>query len=397
MTGRCSGCSTRGRSPSRRTRSCGPRPIASRPNCDVAPPKLCLIDDGFPRAFVVGRGPGGATLAVSTGLLRAVRRDELDAVIAHELAHVRSLDVLTQTFAVLLATTLVETSRIGGFLSRALLFVLAPDRGRVHARTAVAEARVRGRSRRGEPSATRTTSPTRSCASTRPPSSSRSRPRPRRSRSTRSTRSRPTGSRGCSAPIPRSPSGSGGCGHSAARATDASGRSARRRRLTPERRKVHPLQAHRPGNAEGDTRSVCPLPELIRRRPTLPGALAPSTIGAGGLNFSVRNGKRCTPAAMTAESVKGGTRPPARHARGDAGRRRFERRSYLQNSIATQTCSKSRPRAISTGQLNTLLCLHRPPINVVVFHGPYSLEVMGSLILRWASRLDAFSGYPVQT
>ena len=33
----------------------------------VTPPKLCLIDDGFPRAFVVGRGPGGATLVVSTG------------------------------------------------------------------------------------------------------------------------------------------------------------------------------------------------------------------------------------------------------------------------------------------------------------------------------------------
>ena len=47
-------------------------------------------------------------------------------MIAHELAHIRSLDVLTQTFAVLLATTLVETSRLGGFLSRALLFVLAP-------------------------------------------------------------------------------------------------------------------------------------------------------------------------------------------------------------------------------------------------------------------------------
>jgi len=33
---------------------------------------------------------------------------------------------------------------------------------------------------------------------------------------------------------------------------------------------------------------------------------------------------------------------------------------------------KSRPRAISTGPLNTLLCLHVPPINVVVSHGPYS-------------------------
>src|SRR5687768_6726618 len=40
------------------------------------------------------------------------------------------------------------------------------------------------------------------------------------------------------------------------------------------------------------------------RRPTLPGACAPSTIGAGGLNFSVRNGKRCIPAAMTAQIVE---------------------------------------------------------------------------------------------
>jgi heat shock protein HtpX len=92
----------------------------------IAPPKLALIDDGFPRAFVVGRAPGSATLAVSTGLLHALRREELEAVIAHELSHIRSLDVLTQTFAVLFATTLLELSRVGGFLSKALLFVLGP-------------------------------------------------------------------------------------------------------------------------------------------------------------------------------------------------------------------------------------------------------------------------------
>ena len=115
----------------------------------VVPPKLCLIDDGFPRAFVVGRGPGGATLVVSTGLLRVARREELDAIIAHELAHIRSLDVLTQMFAVLLATTLMETSRLGGFLSRALLFVLGPIACRVHARAAVAPPRVQRRPGRG--------------------------------------------------------------------------------------------------------------------------------------------------------------------------------------------------------------------------------------------------------
>ena len=92
----------------------------------VSPPKIYLVDDLFPRAFTVGRGPRSSTLAVSTGLLGALPPDELAAVLAHELAHVRSRDVMTQTFVVLLATMLVETSRLGGWLSRALLYVLAP-------------------------------------------------------------------------------------------------------------------------------------------------------------------------------------------------------------------------------------------------------------------------------
>ena len=44
--------------------------------------------------------------------------------------------------------------------------------------------------------------------------------------------------------------------------------------------------------------------ESNRRRPTLPGGCPPSTIGPGELNFSVRNGKRCFPAGMTAELSK---------------------------------------------------------------------------------------------
>ena len=92
----------------------------------IAAPKLQLIDDGFPRAFVVGRGPRSATLTVSSGLLTGVTPGELEAVLAHELAHVRSRDVLTQTYAVLLSTTLLELTRIGGFLARFLVAVLAP-------------------------------------------------------------------------------------------------------------------------------------------------------------------------------------------------------------------------------------------------------------------------------
>src|SRR5690625_3205198 len=55
------------------------------------------------------------------------------------------------------------------------------------------------------------------------------------------------------------------------------------------------------------------------------------------------------------------------------------------------------PRPISTGQLNTLPCLHPQPINPVVSRGSYSLNGMGTLILKLASHLDAFSAYPDRT
>ncbi len=58
----------------------------------------------------------------------------------------------------------------------------------------------------------------------------------------------------------------------------------------------------------------------------------------------------------------------------------------------TSTGSNQAYRAISTGQLNALLRLHLRPIDVVVYHGS-----QGYLVLRGASRLDAFSGYPVRS
>jgi heat shock protein HtpX len=89
-------------------------------------PRLYLMPDGLPRALVVGRGPRGSALAVSSGLLSAATPAELEAVLAHELAHVRHRDVAVQTIVVAVAATLLEASRIGGWLQRALLFVLGP-------------------------------------------------------------------------------------------------------------------------------------------------------------------------------------------------------------------------------------------------------------------------------
>ena len=58
---------------------------------------------------------------------------------------------------------------------------------------------------------------------------------------------------------------------------------------------------------------------------------------------------------------------------------------------------RSSPRPISTSPLKALLPLHFWPIYLIFFEGPYQINSVGDLILRLASRLDAFSAYPVRT
>jgi heat shock protein HtpX len=93
----------------------------------VVKPKLYVLPDSYPRALSAGRGAGGgAALALSVGLMGVASPAELEGIIAHELAHLRHRDVLVQTAAVVVATAIVESSRVGGALQRALLFVLGP-------------------------------------------------------------------------------------------------------------------------------------------------------------------------------------------------------------------------------------------------------------------------------
>ena len=92
----------------------------------VERPKLYLLPDGHPRALAVGRGASSSGIALSRGLARLLSPAELDGVLAHVLAKARHRDVVVETPLVVVAGWLVEASRIGGFLERALLFVLGP-------------------------------------------------------------------------------------------------------------------------------------------------------------------------------------------------------------------------------------------------------------------------------
>lgn len=55
-------------------------------------PKVYVIDDPAPNAFATGRNPETASLAITTGLLQKLNRDELQGVMAHEMSHVRNFD-----------------------------------------------------------------------------------------------------------------------------------------------------------------------------------------------------------------------------------------------------------------------------------------------------------------
>lgn len=92
----------------------------------VLRPRLYLVADTYPRALAAGRGGRGAVIALSSGLLGVASPAELEGIIAHEVAHIRNRDLLVQTAAAVLAAAIVEVSRIGGFLQRALLFALGP-------------------------------------------------------------------------------------------------------------------------------------------------------------------------------------------------------------------------------------------------------------------------------
>jgi heat shock protein HtpX len=78
-------------------------------------PKVYLIDSDQPNAFATGRNPENAAVAATSGLMQRLNRDEVRAVLAHELGHVKNRDSLTMTITAVLAGAI-------GMLAQSLFF-----------------------------------------------------------------------------------------------------------------------------------------------------------------------------------------------------------------------------------------------------------------------------------
>jgi heat shock protein HtpX len=100
-------------------------------------PKVYLIDTPQPNAFATGRNPQNAAVAATTGLLRALSREEVAGVMAHELAHIRNRDTLIMTVTATFAGAISmlanfalffggDRERPMGILGTIALMILAP-------------------------------------------------------------------------------------------------------------------------------------------------------------------------------------------------------------------------------------------------------------------------------
>src|SRR5947199_4866401 len=87
--------------------------LASRAGLSM--PRVFLMDEAQPNAFATGRNPENAAVAVTTGLVHSLSREELAGVIAHELAHVKNHDTLTMTITATIAGAISMLAQFGLF------------------------------------------------------------------------------------------------------------------------------------------------------------------------------------------------------------------------------------------------------------------------------------------
>ncbi|ADB59107.1 peptidase M48 Ste24p [Haloterrigena turkmenica DSM 5511] len=82
---------------------------------DLPKPKVAVVDSKVPNAFATGRNQKNAAVCVTTGIMRTLDQDELDGVLAHELAHVKNRDMMVMTIASFLSTIAFMIVRWGAF------------------------------------------------------------------------------------------------------------------------------------------------------------------------------------------------------------------------------------------------------------------------------------------
>jgi heat shock protein HtpX len=81
----------------------------------LPPPRVYIIDSPHPNAFATGRDPAHAAVAATTGLLGLLDREEVAAVLAHELGHVRNRDTLIMTMSATIAGAIAMLANFGFF------------------------------------------------------------------------------------------------------------------------------------------------------------------------------------------------------------------------------------------------------------------------------------------
>lgn len=111
------------------------RALARRAGLPV--PKVYIIDSAQPNAFATGRNPANAAVAATTGLLRMLNWDEVEGVMAHELAHVKNRDTLIMTITATIAGAISMLANFAlffggnrnnplGIVGTILMMILAP-------------------------------------------------------------------------------------------------------------------------------------------------------------------------------------------------------------------------------------------------------------------------------
>jgi len=78
-------------------------------------PKVYIIDTDVPNAFATGRDPEHAAVAVTTGIMRVLNYEELEGVVAHELAHIKNRDTLISTVVATIAGVITMIAQIAQF------------------------------------------------------------------------------------------------------------------------------------------------------------------------------------------------------------------------------------------------------------------------------------------